>query len=116
MQCIVNAAHFLMWWKCCNLCCLFHRGMVDYTKQICKCCNLHRYFTVAWSTTQNKYGSAVTTQFISPWHGQLHETIYGSAVMYPVYFTVAWSTTQNKYGSAGEFSVFSVVICAWSTT
>ena len=66
---------------------LFHRGMVNYTKQIWKCCN--------WSTAQNKYGSAV---------------------IYAVYFTVAWSTMQNKYGSAGEFLVFSVIVCAWSTT
>ena len=59
--------------------------MVDYTIQIWKCCNLRRYFIVAWSTTRYKYGSAV---------------------IYAVYFTVAWSTTRNKYGSAGEFSVF----------
>ena len=46
------------------------------------------YFTVAWSTTQNKYGIVV---------------------IYAIYFTMAWSTTRNKYGSASEFSVFSVV-------
>ena len=44
-------------------------------------------FIVAWSTTQNKYGSAV---------------------IYAIYFTVAWLTTQNKYGSAVMYAVVSL--------
>ena len=77
----------------CNLWCYFTMGMVDYTKQTVI---YTVYFTVAWSITWNRQ--------------------YGSAVIYAVYFTVAWLTTRNKYGSSGEFSVFSVVVCAWSTT
>ena len=59
--------------KCCNLCHLFHYGMVDDTKQIWKCCNLCRYLTVVWLTA------------------------------------------RNKYKGVGEFSFFSIVVCAWST-
>ena len=49
------------------------------------------YFTVAWSNTLNKYGSAV--MFISLWHGQLHEKTENSPAL-------------PYYGSAGEFSAF----------
>ena len=46
------------------------------------------------------------------WNWSYHR----SAVIYAVYFIVAWLMTKNKYASVGEFSVFSVVVCAWSTT
>ena len=80
---------------------LFHCGIVNYNG-----CNLCRYFTMAWWTTQNKYGSAViyTVYFTVAWSTTRNK--YGSVVIYAVYFTVAWLTTRNKYGVLVSFVFF----------
>ena len=104
--------------KYCNLCCLFHLGMVDYTKHniIWKCCNLCRYSTVPWSTTRNKYGSAVIYTVISPWHDRLHET--NMEVLLSTLFISPWHGWWHETNMEMLVSLpfFSVVVCAWLTT